>query len=49
MLVGCRLSLVWSLTPFSARTLNVYERPAFRPSTDTLQRNDQAVRNILTG
>jgi len=47
--VCCLLSLVWSLTPFSARTLNVYERPALRPAIDTLERNkhDTAVISTL--
>jgi len=36
---GCLVSsLVWSLTPFSASTLNVYDRPALSPATNTLQR-----------
>jgi len=39
MRCGCLVSsLVWSLTPFSACTLNVYERPALSPATNTLQR-----------
>jgi len=39
MRCGCLVSsLVWSLTPFSACTLNVYDRPALSPATNTLQR-----------
>jgi len=39
MRCDCLVSpLVWSLTPFSACTLNVYDRPALSPATNTLQR-----------
>jgi len=33
---GCLSSLLWSLTPFSARTTNVYDRPGLKPATNTL-------------